>query len=66
MNVNQLYRLAIAARMAKVAETTVKSAADRGEIMVHATACGHRLVTLAEITRWKHDTKRRRRGRPAS
>ena len=66
MEVNQLYRLAIAARMVKVAETTVRSAADRGELVVHTTACGYRLVTLDEIARWKHDGKRRRRGRPVS
>lgn len=66
MDVKELYRLAIAARIVKVAETTVKSAADRGELVVHTTACGHRLVTIEEITRWLHDGKRRRRGRPVN
>lgn len=61
-DINQLYRIAAAARRYKLVHTTLYTAVMRGDLAYTKTACGLHLVHPGDVERWLHN--RPKRGRP--
>lgn len=52
MEINQLYRVGVAAEKTKVGRTTILAAIKRGEIPSYETACKLPLVAIADVKKW--------------
>ncbi len=59
MDAQKLTRIAIAAQVAGVNRSTLKSAVERGDLPSYLTACGLPLVVQADVNKWAKQERQR-------
>jgi hypothetical protein len=59
MDVSQLSRVAVVAKLLDIKRSTIKSAIERGEIAAHESACGLPMVRLSDVEAWASVTRKR-------